>query len=187
MRFSESLYVPLFSILIISTALSTRPRSQRISSQTPPKYTLTSSLSQARRLLSSSLSSLKSGAGHIWTGVKLYGYEVNTGSRLFWKLIKGGQLSYREKKQLSRAVNDTSRLIPFTIFAIIPFSELTLPFVLKVATHSLFEVEIPELLALDLHLGGQKRRHSSEHSRSAPRPRPRILRPNESHREEASP
>lgn len=119
--------------------------------------------------------------------MKLYGYEVNTGSRLFWKLIKGGQLSYREKKQLSRAVNDTSRLIPFTIFAIIPFSELTLPFVLKVGFHCDSNTEIPQFPPLDLHLRGQKGRYSSEHSRSASRPRARILRSNEGHGEEASP
>ena len=64
--------------------------------------------------------------------MKLYGHELHSGSSLFWKYITGGQLSYREKKQLNRAVNDTSRLVPFTIFAIIPFSELALPFVIKV-------------------------------------------------------
>ena len=65
--------------------------------------------------------------------MKLYGHELHSGSRLFWKYITGGQLSYREKMQLNRAVSDTSRLVPFTIFAIIPFSEFALPFVIKVA------------------------------------------------------
>ena len=68
----------------------------------------------------------------MWTSIKLYGYELHLGSKLFWKMICGGQLSYREKKQLSSAVSDTTRLVPFTIFAIIPFSEFALPFVLKV-------------------------------------------------------
>ncbi|KAK8820577.1 hypothetical protein WA577_006637, partial [Blastocystis sp. JDR] len=86
---------------------------------------------EAKRTLSSSLSSLKSGASHVWTSVKLYGHELHSGSRLFWKYITGGQLSYREKMQLNRAVSDTSRLVPFTIFAIIPFSEFALPFVIK--------------------------------------------------------
>lgn len=86
---------------------------------------------QAKRTLSSSLSSLKSGASHVWTSVKLYGHELHSGSRLFWKYITGRQLSYREKMQLNRAVSDTSRLVPFTIFAIIPFSEFALPFVIK--------------------------------------------------------
>ena len=101
--------------------------------------------------MSSSLSSLKSGVGHVWTSIKLYGHEVNTGSRLFWKLITGGQLSYREKKQLNRAVTDTSRLIPFTIFAIIPFSELALPFVLTVFPSFSSIPEIPQFPPFDVH------------------------------------
>lgn len=67
--------------------------------------------------------------------MKLYGHDFRTGSHLFWKLICGGQLSYREKQQLSKAVSDTSRLVPFTVFAVIPFSELALPFVLKVGVN----------------------------------------------------
>lgn len=33
--------------------------------------------------------------------------------------------------QLNRAVSDTAGWCPFTIFAIIPFSEFALPFVIK--------------------------------------------------------
>lgn len=77
---------------------------------------------------------------------------MHTGSRLFWKLIKGGQLSYRERKLLTRAVVDTSRLVPFTVFAVIPFSEFALPFVLKVAFSLPPHPEIPQFPALHLHL-----------------------------------
>lgn len=78
------------------------------------------------------MSSLKTGVSHVWTSTKLYGHDLRTGTHLFWKMIRGGQLTYREKRQLAHAVSDTSRLVPFTVFAIIPFSEFALPFVLKV-------------------------------------------------------
>lgn len=54
---------------------------------------------------------------------------------------------------MTRAVVDTSRLIPFTVFAVIPFSEFALPFVLKVWFPPLFIPEIPQLSAVDVHVG----------------------------------
>ncbi|KAK8801070.1 hypothetical protein WA588_001896 [Blastocystis sp. NMH] len=112
MRFMESTCRGVGNIVSITATMATDP-------------------AEAERRAHHALHALHSGVSNIWTSTKLYGREVHTGSRLFWKLIKGGQLSYRERKLLTRAVVDTSRLVPFTVFAVIPFSEFALPFVLK--------------------------------------------------------
>ncbi|KAL4918834.1 LETM1-like protein-domain-containing protein [Aspergillus aurantiobrunneus] len=68
---------------------------------------------------------------HYWDGTKLLSTEVRISSRLALKMAGGYELSRREHRQLKRTVTDLGRLIPFSMFLIIPFAELLLPVALK--------------------------------------------------------
>ena len=69
---------------------------------------------------------------HYYHGFKLFFYEVKISSKLFGKVLKGNSLTRRERRQLERTVADIFRLVPFTIFLIIPFMEFLLPFAIKI-------------------------------------------------------
>ena len=47
------------------------------------------------------------------------------------RVIRGTELSRRERRQLVRTVQDVLRIVPLSIFVIVPFMELLLPFALK--------------------------------------------------------
>lgn len=47
------------------------------------------------------------------------------------RILKGEALTRREKKQLVRTSSDVFRLVPFSVFIIVPFMEFTLPIFLK--------------------------------------------------------
>ncbi|RDW75965.1 hypothetical protein BP5796_06786 [Coleophoma crateriformis] len=68
---------------------------------------------------------------HYWDGTKLLATEVKISSRLATKMAAGYELSRREHRQLQRTVQDLGRLIPFSVFLIVPFAELLLPVALK--------------------------------------------------------
>ena len=68
---------------------------------------------------------------HYWNGFKLLGLDVRIASRSLWKLLRGKTLLRRERNQFRRALSDIFRLLPFSVFIIIPFAEIALPFVLK--------------------------------------------------------
>ena len=82
-------------------------------------------------LLSSAYRSLRSGLHHYWTGTKLLAADVRTAYRLARKTTKGYSLSRRETRQLQRTTADLIRLVPFSIFVVVPFMELLLPVFLK--------------------------------------------------------
>lgn len=69
---------------------------------------------------------------HYWNGTKLLGYECKVASKLLIKLIAGYNLSRRESNHLQKTITDLARLIPFSMFIIIPFAEFLLPFALKI-------------------------------------------------------
>lgn len=52
-------------------------------------------------------------------------------SGLTLKLLRGKQLSRRERKQLTRTAADVFRLVPMLVFVIVPFMEFLLPVALK--------------------------------------------------------
>ncbi|KAK8795465.1 hypothetical protein WA158_000122 [Blastocystis sp. Blastoise] len=85
----------------------------------------------ARPLISKGWKATKNGLHHVWISTKLLGKEMATGTKLGYKMALGGMLTRREKKQLTRAVGDTLRMVPFSVFIIVPFMEFTLPFFLK--------------------------------------------------------
>ncbi|KAF2482353.1 LETM1-like protein-domain-containing protein [Neohortaea acidophila] len=68
---------------------------------------------------------------HYWDGTKLLATEVRISSRLALKMSAGYELTRREHRQLHRTVQDLGRLVPFSVFLIVPFAELLLPVALK--------------------------------------------------------
>ena len=69
---------------------------------------------------------------HYWDGTKLLATEVRISTKLALKMAAGYELSRRENRQLQRTVQDLGRLVPFSVFVIVPFAELLLPIALRV-------------------------------------------------------
>jgi LETM1 and EF-hand domain-containing protein 1 len=100
---------------------------------------------------------VKKEASHYWHGTKLLGKEVRISARLLRRLVAGKKLTRREHRQvrpflllslpfprprdtdlfllllvqLKRTTQDLLRLIPFSVFLVVPFMELLLPVALK--------------------------------------------------------
>lgn len=68
---------------------------------------------------------------HYYHGFRLLFIDIRIASRLLWKSMGGEDLSRREYRQLTRTTADIFRLLPFSIFIIVPFMELLLPVFLK--------------------------------------------------------
>ncbi|KAI0198304.1 mitochondrial distribution and morphology protein 38 [Astrocystis sublimbata] len=69
---------------------------------------------------------------HYWDGTKLLATEIRISSRLALKMAAGYELTRREDRQLRRTVQDLGRLVPFSVFIIVPFAEALLPIALKI-------------------------------------------------------
>ncbi|EOD49046.1 putative mrs7 family protein [Neofusicoccum parvum UCRNP2] len=74
---------------------------------------------------------VKKEANHYWDGTKLLATEVRISSKLALKMAAGYELTRRENRQLRRTVQDLGRLVPFSVFVLVPFAELLLPVALK--------------------------------------------------------
>ncbi len=57
--------------------------------------------------------------------------DIRTARRLLVRTLNGSALTRRERKQLLRTTSDLFRLVPMSMFIIIPFMEFALPFALK--------------------------------------------------------
>ena len=57
--------------------------------------------------------------------------DVRTARSLVGKTLHGSSLTRRERKQLLRTVSDLFRLVPFSMFVLIPLMEFALPLALK--------------------------------------------------------
>jgi len=91
---------------------------------------------------------VKEEASHYWHGTKLLGKEIRLSAKYQLKLLNGKKLTRRERRQLKRTTTDLLRLIPFSVFLIVPFMELLLPVALKLFPNMLpstFENESKEL------------------------------------------
>jgi len=75
---------------------------------------------------------VKHGVQHFWDGTKLLGVELKISWNLALKMAAGYELSRRERRQLERTVKDLGRLVPFSVFIIVPAGELFLPIALKI-------------------------------------------------------
>ena len=58
--------------------------------------------------------------------------DVRTARDLVTRTLSGSSLTRRERKQLLRTVSDLFRLVPFSMFMIIPAAEFVLPFALRI-------------------------------------------------------
>lgn len=59
---------------------------------------------------------IKKEAAHYWAGTKLLGKEIKISSKITWKVLNGGQLTRRERRQVGhspRSPHQFIRLIPF--------------------------------------------------------------------------
>jgi LETM1 and EF-hand domain-containing protein 1 len=70
---------------------------------------------------------LKNTVIHYYHGFRLFGLEVKVASRLFIKTLRGHSLTRQEQRQFRRTVGDVIRIVPFSVFIIIPFMEFLLP------------------------------------------------------------
>eukprot|EP00041_Stephanoeca_diplocostata_P028149 m.788063 g.788063 ORF g.788063 m.788063 type:complete len:823 (-) comp23312_c0_seq2:324-2792(-) len=68
---------------------------------------------------------------HMKDGFKLLWVDTKIASKMLYYLLQGGSLTRRERKQFVRTVSDLFRLVPFSVFIIVPFGELALPFAVK--------------------------------------------------------
>lgn len=68
---------------------------------------------------------------HYYHGFRLLFIDVKISWKYLMRVLKGDALTRREKKQLLRTSADVFRLVPFSVFIIVPFMEFTLPIFLK--------------------------------------------------------
>ncbi|XP_022255342.1 mitochondrial proton/calcium exchanger protein-like [Limulus polyphemus] len=68
---------------------------------------------------------------HYYHGFRLFFIDVKISSRLVWKVLHADNLTRREHRQLVRTVSDVFRILPFSVFIIVPFMEVLLPVVIK--------------------------------------------------------
>lgn len=74
----------------------------------------------------------KKEAHHYYMGSKLLMADMKTARQIIGRTLNGTPLTRRERKQLIRTVTDVFRLVPMSIFVLIPFMEFALPFALKI-------------------------------------------------------
>eukprot|EP00118_Oscarella_pearsei_P006429 m.28943 g.28943 ORF g.28943 m.28943 type:complete len:635 (+) comp31109_c0_seq7:97-2001(+) len=73
------------------------------------------------------LERIKAEALHYYNGFKLLYFDVRISSRFLLKSLRGQTLTRRERKQFIRTASDLFRLVPFSVFIIVPFMEFLLP------------------------------------------------------------
>lgn len=68
---------------------------------------------------------------HYYHGFRLLFLDINISRKLAMKALRGQNLSRREHRLLVRTTGDIFRLVPFSVFIIVPFMELLLPVFIK--------------------------------------------------------
>ena len=69
---------------------------------------------------------------HYYHGFRLLGLDMKISAKLVWRILKGTELSRREHRLLIKTTGDVFRLIPFSVFVIVPFMEFLLPIAIKI-------------------------------------------------------
>jgi LETM1 and EF-hand domain-containing protein 1 len=69
---------------------------------------------------------------HFWHGCKQFGHDVRVAWGYMKIVIGGEELTRQQRRHLNQTVADMFRLVPFSVFVIVPFLELLLPFALAV-------------------------------------------------------
>lgn len=80
---------------------------------------------------------LVSWAKHMWTGGKLLAADVRVSTKILRRVTGGKQITRRERNFIVQTGVDLARLVPFTLFLIIPLAEFALPFALRLFPHML--------------------------------------------------
>lgn len=70
-------------------------------------------------------------ARHMWAGVKLLSADVRVSWKVLHKISVGKSITRRERNFLVQTGVDLARLVPFSLFLIIPLAEFALPFALR--------------------------------------------------------
>nr|XP_033804489.1 LETM1 domain-containing protein LETM2, mitochondrial isoform X1 [Geotrypetes seraphini]XP_033804490.1 LETM1 domain-containing protein LETM2, mitochondrial isoform X1 [Geotrypetes seraphini]XP_033804491.1 LETM1 domain-containing protein LETM2, mitochondrial isoform X1 [Geotrypetes seraphini]XP_033804492.1 LETM1 domain-containing protein LETM2, mitochondrial isoform X1 [Geotrypetes seraphini]XP_033804493.1 LETM1 domain-containing protein LETM2, mitochondrial isoform X1 [Geotrypetes seraphini] len=68
---------------------------------------------------------------HYCQGFRLLWIDTKVAARMVWQLLHGQVLTRRERRRLMRTCVDLFRLLPFTVFIIVPFMEFLLPVFVK--------------------------------------------------------
>lgn len=68
---------------------------------------------------------------HYYDGFRLLIIDFTVSNKILWRLLLGYKLTRRESRLLVRTTTDMFRLLPFSLFVIIPFMELLLPVFIK--------------------------------------------------------
>lgn len=68
---------------------------------------------------------------HYYHGFRLLFINMNVARKLLGKVLNGRTLTRREYRLLIRTTGDVFRLVPFSVFVIVPFMELLLPVFIK--------------------------------------------------------
>lgn len=68
---------------------------------------------------------------HYYHGFRLLFIDFVVCSKLLWRVLNGKTLTRREYRLLLRTTSDLFRLVPFSVFIIVPFMELLLPIAIK--------------------------------------------------------
>ena len=74
---------------------------------------------------------IKAEANHYYVGSKLLWVEIKLATQIINRVLAGHGMTRRERNQLVRTTMDVFRVVPLSIFVIVPFMELLLPFALK--------------------------------------------------------
>jgi LETM1 and EF-hand domain-containing protein 1, mitochondrial len=75
--------------------------------------------------------SIRHGWKWVKNGFRLFVRNLSVSKRLLWKSAMGHPLTLREHKLLITTTSDLFKLVPFSLFIIIPFAELALPIALR--------------------------------------------------------
>uniref|UniRef100_A0A5F8GGP0 Mitochondrial proton/calcium exchanger protein n=1 Tax=Monodelphis domestica TaxID=13616 RepID=A0A5F8GGP0_MONDO len=68
---------------------------------------------------------------HYYHGFRLLWIDTKIAARTLWRILHGGTLSRRERRQFLRICADLFRLVPFLVFIVVPFMEFLLPIAVK--------------------------------------------------------
>lgn len=70
-------------------------------------------------------------AKHMWAGAKLLAADVRVSYKILKRVTSGKQITRRERNFIVQTGVDLARLVPFSLFLIIPLAEFALPFALR--------------------------------------------------------
>eukprot|EP00948_MAST-09A_sp_MAST-9A-sp1_P000211 g211.t1 len=112
------------------------PTQQSAKDTTPPSTTKDGKAESSTTAVSTEVKKtlwqrVKEEAIHYYNGFRLFFKELGLASNILWRMAQGHNIKRRERRQLLRSSTDIVRVVPFSMFIIIPFMEFLLPIALK--------------------------------------------------------